>query len=231
MEADVDQARDPIEVALQIELYGALNPAIFRTKWFIDQGLLRASDLDLAEEVFPDDDFVQIETPDLLIEVTRQRFALLSRNETYNLSHRDLVSNLFELLQHTPLRSLSISRLAWFAPPRKPADGSKMVLAWETLANTAPWQSVLDSPALDRVTVFGSPSVGEYTAELTIEDSARVDAPLLIRCIYTRDLLDDQASVGPELQKDWADLLSHSSRVTAHFDAILWQSASDREEA
>lgn len=208
----------PREAALQIELYGALNPAIFKPAWFRDQNLLRASEVGQAEVSVDDDDFMQFQLPDLLIDVTRNRFALLSRNEALNLTHRDLVASLFEVLRHTPLRSLTISRFAWFEPPQPDA-----ILNWGPVAKHEFFGDLLKRPTVDRVTIVGSPSIGEYQTELTVEDSTRSDAPLLVRCVYSRDLPDESSTLGPELEKDWGSLYDHSDAVMARCNDTLWQ--------
>jgi hypothetical protein len=216
---DIPLTYDPVDVFLQIELHGALNPSIFRPTWFGDQGLLRPAEVEGAMVGADDDDFMQFQLPDLLIDVNREQFTLISRNEAQNLAHRDMVSSLFDLLRYTPLRGLTISRAAWFAP--QPANAR---LNWETIAPAQAWLTVLGEPSVDRVTVLGSPDVGQFAAELTIEDSNRQEAPLLIRCIYSRLLDDGTEQVGAELEKDWFEIFRHSNRVMNHLNAIIWTS-------
>jgi len=213
---------EPVDLVLQIELHGALNPAIFRPAWFATNGLLRPADVASVEVGVVEDDFVQFRLPDFLIDVTRDQFTLVSRNEALSLTHRDMVASLFGLLSHTPIRELTISRAAWFAPPSADAR-----LDWSQVAANEVWEQLLNRPAIDRVTVLGSPDIGEFAAELTVEDSAREEAPLLIRCIYSRALAEGEDHVGPEvgpwLEKDWSDLYAHSNNVMDQLNRLLWK--------
>lgn len=218
---DTELTFAPVDNFLQIELHGALNPAIFRPTWFSDQGLLRPAEAEKAEISADTDDFVQFQLPDLLIDVNREQFTLVSRNESLSLTHRDMVANMFELLPHTPIRGMTVSRAAWFAPPVSNAS-----LDWTPVAGMDVWKDLLPDSRMDRVTVLGPADVGEFAAELTVEDSGREREPLLIRCIYSRFLGEGTHQVGAELEKDWVGLYNHSNRVMNHLNTILWHQES-----
>ncbi len=212
-----------VEVALQLELLGKLNPSIFTPRWFASEHLLRLEEASAARDIVEEDDFVSFRTADFAIEVTRQRFVLFSRNQALDLTHRDLVVNLFLMLRHTPLQTLTITRLALLGPEA----GDTGDLLWERLLLTEPWAEVLTRPAPDRVTITGEGPAG-YPTELTAETSGRPDAPLLVRCTYDRVLteagseMESAEPLGSTLKNEWELLVDHSDRVISHIGDLLW---------
>lgn len=213
-----------MDLTLQLDIIGDLNPGIFKPTWFANEGLLRFDDTKSAEMLANDRDYVSFQTPDFIIDVNRQRFQLFSRNQALDLSHRDLLINMFHLLRHTPLTGLAITRHALMAPP----SGQGGSVAWDRLMLIDPWRVLIEEPTPDRVTFTGDGPAG-YSLELTAETSLRQDAPLLIRCTYQRELPETEKSgridetVRASLTTGWDEVLAHTERTIDHLSGLLWQ--------
>lgn len=169
----------------------------------------------------PDGDYIQLATPNVTIEVTRDRFVVTSQDQAFDLTHRDLIVNVFALLKHTPLTSIEATRTIALGP----VAGASGHLDWTALVVDAPWQRILgEGPvAPDAVTVLGK-GPADTILRATVEDSWNLDAPLLVSMTYHRPL--DQEAGYPELAsvlgEQWDELIRHSDEAAAAFASLLW---------
>lgn len=145
-------AKKPELSALSIVLLGDFNPKIFHPAWFAYEGLIKQVEADEAK--------LEINHPEIAIfsldwfnlQITRDRFVIETKQEPYYEVIRDLVLGTFELLRHTPLRSMGINTDKHF---RMESEEK-----WHTLghkfAPKEPWSNALENPGLISLTMEGN---------------------------------------------------------------------------
>jgi hypothetical protein len=94
-------------------LIGSFNPAIFQPMWFAKEDLIDERDANTAQNVIVTQDLTvfSIDTGfQFKLQVDKSRFVLTTRNPAHFIVLRDLVTQTFEILEHTPVRQLGINR-------------------------------------------------------------------------------------------------------------------------
>ena len=106
------------EVGLALMVEGTMNPGIFHPQWFVRENLLRSAEAETATIEMSTNDYALFRTQDFTTEVSRDGLTLLTRNEAFEPTLKDIFSNIFKLLKHTPLKEFTISRfMHWKATP------------------------------------------------------------------------------------------------------------------
>lgn len=197
-----------------IVLIGSFNPAIFQPAWFGAEGLLPKSEAEGAEIEMVHPDFVSFSTEWLVVQVTREQLAAVSRREPYD-SLRDLVVGTFSLLSHTPLRSMGINRDSHFAMPSQDAWND---LGWRYAPKEA-WEGVLTRPGLLSVTVQDvRPDEYRGFVRVKVEPSIRVRMGVYVQVNDHFDGDDEEqpAGSGPlveTLKETWGSSVTRSERI------------------
>lgn len=222
-----------IEVGLQIDIEGHVNPGIFLPQWFGREGLLTDGEVDEASNSLDQDEgYVFFRTQDLALEATLERLRLYSVHEGLQLAYRDLALSVFTLLRHTPLTSLRIIRFVHLAPapPVNQPVGPLLhpPLAWESMANLDSWANLINDSTLASVSVEGV-GPGGSRATVTVEPSHLENALIFTACSYgynltpTSDREDSTSSdvLVATLKDEWDKVVAHSEKVFEHVGNVL----------
>jgi hypothetical protein len=139
-----------------IALSGSFNPPIFHPSWFVGHRLLEEAEADTARNVEVDAYWSVFEVRWFGFEASRERLTITSTPATESYSQlRDLAADVFSLLSHTPVSSVTLLRFRHLAPP----DHS-----WATLTNRlcplAPWSGVLDYPEVEHLALRSTDPTG-----------------------------------------------------------------------
>ena len=104
-----------------VVLTGSFNPTIFQPEWFLRQNLLPAEECGKAEIKVIAPQVCEFQTERFIIQVTTERFAVLSKPDANPAPIRDLVAGTFFTLPHTPLKALGLNRDMHFVLPSEEA--------------------------------------------------------------------------------------------------------------
>ena len=222
-----------VEVGLQIDIEGHINPGILLPQWFGREGLLTDGEVhEASDSLDQDEGYVFFRTQDLALEATLERLRLYSVHEGLQLAYRDLALNVFAVLRHTPITSLRIIRfvhLALAPPVNQPV--SSLIhppLAWERIANLDSLTSLINGSTLASVSVEGiGPS--DSRATVTVEPSHLENATIFVACSYVYDLTprpekkDSTSSdvLVATLKDEWEKVVMHSEQVFEYVGNVL----------
>jgi hypothetical protein len=222
-----------IEVGLQIDIEGHINPGIFLPQWFGHEGLLADGEVaEASSSLDQDEGYVFFRTQDLALEATLERLRLYSVHEGLQIAYRDLALNIFALLRHTPLTSLRIIRFVHLAsaPPVSQPAGPLVQpsLAWERIANLDSWANLINGSTLASVSVKGiGPSGSRVT--VTVEPSHLENALIFTACSYGYNLTprpDREDSTSSDvlvatLKDEWEKVVAHSEQIFEYVGNVL----------
>jgi hypothetical protein len=178
-------ARHVLQVnSASVVLTGSFNPAIFQPEWFVRQNLLPAEECEKAEIKIIAPQVCEFQTERFVIQVTTERFAVLSKPDANPAPIRDLVAGTFFTLEHTPLKALGLNRDMDFALPSEEAWHQ----VGDTLAPKDIWKKILQGRIGMRSLLVQSevPNFPDATQDSTrlwvrIEPSVRVKYGLYIQ--------------------------------------------------
>lgn len=149
-----------------ITFEGAINPAIITTNWLFNQHLVSQQEAQEARIRFMDDDFSRFDVSHFRIEARRDRITVAPTKalETF-LPVADFVKGIFEVLIHTPVRAVAISKVVHAA-----LDGR-----WDRLNDRlvapAATMGIPGEPKLQVLTVSTERTEGTARLEVTVEPS------------------------------------------------------------
>jgi hypothetical protein len=122
-----------------IVLVGSFNPAIFQPEWFLRQNLLSKGEVESAEIKIVHPQICQFETERFFVQVSHDRFTVISKTSTNSEPLRDLVMGTFFVLEHTPVNALGLNSQMHFQ--------MESVTAWhrlgDKLAPKEAWAEIL----------------------------------------------------------------------------------------
>jgi hypothetical protein len=134
-----------------VVLIGSFNPAIFQPMWFVKTNLLDEKDAKSAENnarITPDIAFFSIESGfQLQLEVLKSRLAATSRNPACWADLHDLITQTFEILEHTPIRQLGINRDVHY----RISSEDRWQEIGDILAPKRPWHMLVEPKTQDVV--------------------------------------------------------------------------------
>lgn len=133
---------------------GGLNPAIFHPMWFSSNGLIRASEAEVARDLMCTNEITSFECEWLSLQVTNQRFVAQTIDASMKLPLRDLVSSTFQILEHTHLRSFGFN----FEQHLTFSSADDYNRLGHYYVPKAPWNAILDDPKTLAVSVLGKRS-------------------------------------------------------------------------
>jgi hypothetical protein len=136
---------------LGIVLLGSFNPSIFHPEWMVRQGLLEAADVDSAAINIVHNEVASFRVAQIAIEVTRDRFEMVTTDATAFERLRDLLVGTFGRLSHTPVSAAAINRNTHY----EMTSEAKWHALGHVLAPKEPWQSILSSPGTRSLTIEG----------------------------------------------------------------------------
>lgn len=100
---------------------GEINPVIIQPFWLASKGLIREAEAKNAKVDLIHNDVVKFSLDWVEIEVTKQRFSVMTSKEPYFEVTRDLVISIFEILKETPVTQLGINHIKSFGFRDEPA--------------------------------------------------------------------------------------------------------------
>jgi hypothetical protein len=211
----------PHEVGLALMVDGIMNPGIFHPQWFVREHLLRPSEAEAAKIQINTDDYALFRTQDFTTEVTRDGLTLLTRNEAFEPTLKEIFSNIFRLLKHTPIKTLTISRFThWKANPTATIDEN--LIYWEKLFPLKPWNDLLEDAAPRGIAISGV-AMNHLQSTLAVEPSSLEDADVYVGAKYTWDLTagDPMQNLVKALEDDWAVARTHAKNSATYLLDLL----------
>lgn len=190
-----------VRVGLHLLVDGHLNPLLFTPTWFLREGLLRKEEVEIARETqSADSSFLAFNTSDFSLVVSLDSLEVFSNNEGMEPVIRDLMLNVFTLLRHTPLSTVTISRSAHLADATEPAHSP----AWSRLLPFAPFEPILGKVAVADISIQGSagPIPENSRVTISIQPSKVQGATLFVECRYTYRLPSDEQASGADALRD-----------------------------
>lgn len=209
------------EVGLALMVEGTMNPGIFHPQWFVRENLLRSAEAETATIEMATNDYALFRTQDFTTEVSRDGLTLLTRNEAFEPALREIFSNIFRLLKHTPLRKFTISRFThWKATPTTTSEQG--LVYWENLLPLKPWNELLHEVDPRGIAVSGL-AEKNLNCTLAVEPSSREGANVYVGARYTWDLPDGDSanSVLLILDQEWDIARAHTEGSVAYLLGLL----------
>jgi hypothetical protein len=141
------------------------------------------------------------------------------------------VQGVFNLLSHTPLNKLTVSRSGHFGVAPEPGKDD-VTPAWDRLLPPSAFESVLGNPVLAEVSARGPGVLDLPDTEtvISVQPSELSEASLFLECRYSGSLVHrsgrSSAVVLTDVLKDClAKSDEHSRGVFTHFRKLLFASA------
>jgi len=226
LEAPATGTVERVRASFHLLLEGHLNPWIFMPAWFAREGIVRDEEASKASATLTTSPSVlAFRTDDFSFLATAESVEIYSSNEGLEPILRDLLLNMFTLLRHTPLSTLTVSRSVHLAGESGPAF-DVVTPYWPALLPIAPFEQVLSEPSVAGISVEGvSSDIADCEIALSLQPSQRSDASLFIECRYRFALSSDQASGAGALDDILKNRLSvtrsHSESVCGYFSQHL----------
>jgi len=217
-----------VRTGLHLVVDGHLNPMIFSPTWFQREGLMREEEVEYANErLKAEPSFVAFQTQHISLVVSQNNLELFSNNEGLELTIRDLLLNVFTLLRHTPLTTLTIARSAHIAFIRGGRDAG-LKPNWPALACFDAFEDHLDSPELTDVSFRSHGGFSGDSAEtfISIQPSQVPNADVFVECRYSTGLDGDEEKTSVDvlhlrLKDEMMDTRRHSEATFDHFSDLL----------
>jgi hypothetical protein len=127
---------------LAIVLIGDFNPVIMSPIWLSSKGLIREEEARKAKVELIHNDITRYELSWARVEVTQKRFEIRTSQEPYFEPLKDLAISIFDILRETPLNTVGINHLLYYAISREETYyefGNKFA----PLVN---WKDILNEP-------------------------------------------------------------------------------------
>ena len=202
-----------------IVLVGSFNPAIIHPSWFARFELLPPSDLEAEQDLkLVTPDFTLFRIGWLRVQVTTDHFELSTVEHDRVPLLRDVVSNIFSLLSHTPVSAVGINRTAHYPTSEQGWDRIRAALA-----PADPWKQLATESALSSLTVELSRDGQEDDpgyVRVTVEPSQRIANGVFVSVNDHHDLrvgADEFREAGPArtvLESGWAAALERHKTFT-----------------
>lgn len=214
-----------IRTGLHLLVDGHLNPLLFVPTWFLREGLLRKEEVESAEATkSADSSFLAFNAGDFSLVVSLDSLEIFTNSDGLEPVIRDLMLNVFTLLRHTPLSTLTISRSAHLAH----SIGSDITPSWSDLVPLAPFEPILGKAAIMDISAQGAagPIPEGSRVTLSMQPSRVQGATLFIECKYSYGLPSDDrtssADVLLDLLKNAMETTKyHSESTFRHFSQLL----------
>ncbi len=129
---------------LSIVIVGEFNPVIVQPFWLAHKKLIREVEAQNAKVEVIHGDIVKYELDWVKIEITKNRFEVRTSQEPYFKPTEDLVLGIFGILQETPLFSIGINHVKYFALP----DEERYYNFGNRLAPLSNWSDALNDARL-----------------------------------------------------------------------------------
>jgi hypothetical protein len=147
-----------------IVLRGSFTPAIFQPSWLASQKLIGNKEAEAAkiEIIHPQATIFSAEW--LQLRVLEDRFQASTYQEAFFEPLRDLVSGVFDILSHTPIKALGLNQDFHF----RLSSESKWHSVGDRLAPKEDWKEILDKPGM-RALVMHSLRPDSYKGSILVQ--------------------------------------------------------------
>jgi len=199
-------------------LRGRFNPAIFQPRWFSAQGLIADPAADAAQIEIIHGQICQFSVDSFEIQVTEDRFIVVTSDAALYDPLRDLVLGTFSILKHTPLQYLGLNRIAHIQASSE--------TAWDQLGHTlAPktfWEPLLEKPGMRSLTIHSvRPDGYKGALNVKVEPSTRIEHGVLVDINDHFELESRYPDEGYRafheiLESQWEISLSRAAKILEH---------------
>ena len=167
--------RRPDLEGVSIVLVGNFNPKIFQPSWFDHHGLLRKEEVESAENLVSVSDVTTFVAGWLVLQATKDRFAVSTADAAHFEALRDLVLGTFSLLEHTPIQQMGINREMHFR-----LEEGRYAAFGHFLVPKTPWRSIFTDPKTTTLTVESSEKRGSEMPRLRVKVELSVRMPFAV---------------------------------------------------
>jgi hypothetical protein len=205
-----------------IVLLGSFNPAIFQPRWLGAQGLIRPEEAENAKITLIQAEVADFSTEWFQLQVLQNRFQIVCSDPRQYAPLRDLCASVFDILPHTPVTALGLTRLFHF---RMPSVDSWHAIG-HLLAPKETWDPILKAPGLLSMRIEGRRKDSHGgVLRIKVEPSVKVQFGVFIEVneeFKAPDGNSDGAQWVPTpLSENWDDLLSYSETVADHLLSLV----------
>lgn len=204
-------AQMPAYRYVNIVLIGTFNPAIFQPEWFRTHDLLPEAEVNAAtsvrEKMYVANDAAMIDFGSVKLEVITDRWAITTDRPDWFTDIGSLVTSIFDLLSHTPVKVFGANFIEHWPKDRASADD--VVKRWLPLE---PLAKIIGTP----VRLGGSVhSEWEgYRTTLWLEPSTQLKGGIFATQNYELTLKHGVPELLTVLRRDWEKLLLRAKSVT-----------------
>jgi hypothetical protein len=213
--------REPALQAVSIVLVGSFNPKILHPEWFRTNDLLRVEEVESADVEIVHRDVASFRADWLRLQVTADRFVASTDNPTTYEPLRDLVINVFKILEHTPVEQMGINHQQHF----QLASQAECDRIGHLLSPKDRWASFMTTPLLSSMTISGQPEPESTAVSLvTIEPSTRAKPGVFLRTNrhYAKAMHPNGHDLFENLENDWDKASAFAKKAAKELiDAIL----------
>lgn len=155
---------------------GSINPAIISAQWLSAQKLVDPKEAAAANIRFMDPDFSRFDVSHFRIEARHDRITVAPTKalETYD-PVQDFVQGIFEVLNHTPIDAVAISKVVHAGLP---AGG--WVRLNERLLGPANWAEIVPDPTLKLLSITSAGAEENAVIEVTVEQSQHIHGGIYV---------------------------------------------------
>lgn len=199
-----------------IVLIGTFNPAIFQPEWFRTHELLPDAEIEAATSPGPgkllvSSDAAMIRFASVALDVFSERWSLSTERPDWAGDLGPLTSSVFELLRHTPIRTIGINVVEHW--PKERGASTDVVKKWLPLDDLA---RTVGTPL--RVGGIVRADWTGYQASLVLEPSVTLKEGTYISQNFEKPIKKGVDELIQLLRADWTNVLA---RATTVVDAIL----------
>lgn len=141
----------PEQQGMSIAVLGDFNPSIMHPRWFADNALIRQDEANNANLDIVHKEVAAFRAESYAVQVTQDRFFVVTEDPTMFMPLRDLVLGTFMILEHTPIRAFGVNR---FAHVKLSSEDD-----WHDFGNfyvpKDAWNEIVEDAGMKSVTISG----------------------------------------------------------------------------
>lgn len=225
-----DDRSNPEFQGFSIVALGSFNPAIFQPFWLAANGIIRNQEAQDADLEVTDSEFSSFGIDWFLLQVIKFKFIAATLDPGKTMELRDLVANIFSILEHTPITGFGFNANLHFNMDRPEEVGQ----IFERFSPSSAWSGILELPTPNSLVYKGFLTHERYpSVTIKLEPSGRVTNGLFVSVNQhyeleeTNNLYEKMRAFYAALKFDWEVF---QSRVrTVYLDILSVQRAEAKE--
>lgn len=192
-------------------LAGSFNPAIFHPSWISHHGLLPGIEADQAKVELVHDEMTSFAIEWLQFQVTHDRLIARTNDESKYSPLRDLVASIFQILEHTPIRSFGMNRTMHFSLSTE----SEWHRIGHTVAPVGIWEHTLALPiGLQSLSLQSARQDGlSGNINVKIEPSRRVQYGVFFEVNSHINLSEEPPRLPEILSEKWESTMARALEI------------------